>query len=93
VYQYSTRAMATTTMAQGRMCLQHLVGAAVRRHAPPQALASSHRANPLRGRGFIHSFTFQLNLRSFGNTSLTSELNLSTFGPHPRVKLGQMGTK
>ena len=33
----------------------------------------------------------QLNLRTFGNTSLTLELNLSTIGTHSRVNLGYMG--
>jgi hypothetical protein len=32
-----------------------------------------------------YTSTFQLNLRTFGNTSLTLELNLSTFGTYPRV--------
>jgi len=36
---------------------------------------------------------FKLNLRTFGNTSLPLALNLSTFGPRPRVNLGQMGDK
>jgi hypothetical protein len=44
------------------------------------------------GRG-LHSLTSKLNLRTFGNTSLTLKLNLSTFGPHPRVNLGCVGTK
>jgi hypothetical protein len=39
------------------------------------------RRRPARvgGRG-LHSLTSELNLRTFGNTSLTLELNLSTFG-------------
>ena len=44
------------------------------------------------GRG-LHSLTSELNLRTFGDTSLTLELNLSTFGTHPRVSLGHMGDK
>ena len=32
----------------------------------------------------LHSLTSELNLRTFGNASLTLELNLSTFGTHPR---------
>jgi hypothetical protein len=44
------------------------------------------------GRG-LHSFSFQLNLRTIGNTLLPLELNLSTFGPHPRVTLGHMWDK
>jgi hypothetical protein len=44
------------------------------------------------GRG-SHSLTSELNLRTFGDTSLTVELNLSTFGTHPRVKLGMRGIK
>ena len=42
------------------------------------------------GRG-LHLLTSGLNLRNFRNTSLTLELNLSTFGTHPRVNLGYMG--
>ena len=42
------------------------------------------------GRG-LHSFTSPLNLRTFGNTLLTLELNFSTFGPHQRGDLGCMG--
>jgi hypothetical protein len=42
------------------------------------------------GRG-LHSLTSQLNLRNFKNTSLPLELNLSTFGTHPRVDFGHMG--
>ena len=41
----------------------------------------------------LHSHTLELNLRTFGNTSLTLELNLSTFKTHPRVTLGYMGDK
>ena len=43
--------------------------------------------------GFLHSLTSKLNLRTFGNTSLTLELNLSTLGTHPRVNLGYMGDR
>ena len=39
----------------------------------------------------LHSLTSQLNLRTFRNTSLTLELNLSTFGIRPRVNLGYIG--
>ena len=39
----------------------------------------------------LHSLTSELNLRTFGNKSLTSELNLSTVGTHPRVMLGYLG--
>jgi hypothetical protein len=35
----------------------------------------------------------KLNLRTFGNTTLTLELNLSAFGRHPRVNLGCVGDK
>ena len=38
----------------------------------------------LAGRG-LHSLTSQLNLTMFGNTSLTLELDLSSFGTHPRT--------
>jgi hypothetical protein len=41
----------------------------------------------------LHSLTSELNLRTFGDTSLTVELNLSTFETHPRVNLGHMGDK
>jgi hypothetical protein len=37
-----------------------------------------------KGRG-LHSLTSKLNLRTFRNTSLTLELNLSSFGPYLRV--------
>jgi hypothetical protein len=47
-------------------------------------------ARAIHGRG-LHSLTSELNLRTFGNTSLTLELNLSIFGTHPRVTLGYMG--
>jgi len=40
----------------------------------------------------LHSLTSELNLRTFGNKPLPLELNLHTFGPHPRVNLG-MGDK
>jgi hypothetical protein len=46
--------------------------------------------NRVVGRG-LHSLISQLNLRTFGNTSLTLELNLGTFGPHPRVDLAYVG--
>ena len=36
----------------------------------------------------LHSLASQLDLRTFGNASLTLELNLSTFGTHPRVTWG-----
>ena len=39
------------------------------------------------GRG-LHSFTSNLNLRTLRSTLLTLELNLSTFGTHPRINLG-----
>jgi hypothetical protein len=44
-------------------------------------------------RGFIHSLTSKLNLRTYGNTTLTLELNLSTSRTHPRVNTGYVGTK
>ena len=44
------------------------------------------------GRG-SHSLTSELNLRTFGNTSLTLELNSSTSGTHPRVELVWVGIK
>jgi hypothetical protein len=47
-------------------------------------------ANGLAGRG-LHSLTSQLNLRTFGNTSLTLELDYSTFGTRPRAGLGHVG--
>ena len=42
------------------------------------------------GRG-LHSFTSELNLSTFRDTSLTLEFNLSTLGTHPRVRLCYMG--
>jgi hypothetical protein len=41
----------------------------------------------------LHSSTSELKLRTFGNTSLTLQLNPSTSGPHPRVELGHVGDK
>jgi hypothetical protein len=41
----------------------------------------------------LHSFTSELNMRTFGNTLLTLEHNLSTSDTHPRVNLGCMGDK
>jgi hypothetical protein len=41
----------------------------------------------------LHSLTSKLNLRSLRNTSLTLELNLSTFRTRPRVNVGHMGDK
>jgi hypothetical protein len=55
------------------------------------ASSPTHAGMPLT-RG-LHSLTSELNLRTFGNTSLTSELNLSTYGAHPRVTLGYIGDK
>jgi len=36
---------------------------------------------------------FKAQLEDLRDTSLTLELNLSTFGPHPRVHLGCLGNK
>jgi hypothetical protein len=36
---------------------------------------------------------FKAQLEDLRDTSLTLELNLSTFGPHPRVILGCVGDK
>jgi len=36
---------------------------------------------------------FRAQLEDLRATSLTLELNSSTFGTHPQVKLGHMGTK
>jgi hypothetical protein len=47
-------------------------------------------AGLLQGLTLAH-FTAQL--EDFQDTSLTLELNLSTFGTHPWVKLGYMGDK
>jgi len=41
----------------------------------------------------LHSLTSELNLRAFGDTSLTSELNVSTFRTHPLLQLGHMEDK
>jgi len=41
----------------------------------------------------LHSLSSELNLSTFGNASLMSELNLSTFGTHPRIIVGYMGDK
>ena len=42
---------------------------------------------------YLHSLTSKLNLRTFGNTSLTLQLDFSTLGPHLRVHLGCVGDK
>ena len=39
----------------------------------------------------LHSLTSKLNLRTFGDTSLTLELNLSNFGTDPRVDVVYKG--
>jgi hypothetical protein len=44
------------------------------------------------GRG-LHSLNFRAQLEDLRDTSLTLELNLSTFGPHSRVTLGYMADK
>jgi hypothetical protein len=70
-------------------------GAPATRHDAATGAPSYIPADVIRiadGRG-LHSLTSQLNLRTFGSTSLTSELNLSTFGPYPRVNSGCMGYK
>jgi hypothetical protein len=41
----------------------------------------------------LQSLTSKLNLRTFGNASLTSELNLSTLRTHPRVNSGYVVDK
>jgi len=41
----------------------------------------------------LHPLTSELNLRTFGNTLLTLELNLSTLGTHQRINLGYIGDK
>jgi hypothetical protein len=61
-------------------------------HSLSTRVEMSNTSSVLAGRG-LHSLTSKLNLRIFGNTSLTFELNLSTFGTHPQVKLGDMGDK
>ena len=60
-------------------------------HDDKKELASAEQAM---GRGF-HSLTSKLNLRgpSGHSAHVTSELNLSTFGPLPRVTLGCVGDK
>jgi len=40
------------------------------------------------GRTLVH---FSAQLEDIRDTSLTLELNLGTFGTHPRVRLGYMG--
>jgi len=39
----------------------------------------------------LRSLTSELNLRTFGNTSLALKLNLSTLGTHPQLNLGSYG--
>jgi hypothetical protein len=57
------------------------------RHGSFVRAGATVRGSPGRG---LHS---ELNLRTFGNTSLTLELNLSTFGTHPQLNLGHTGDK
>jgi hypothetical protein len=42
---------------------------------------------------YLHSLTSKLNLRTFGNTSLALEIKLSTFGTRPRVNWVMYETK
>ena len=58
----------------------------------PAVLLFRHRAGGAGGRA-LHSSTSELNLKTFMNTSLTLELNLGTFGTHPRINFGHMGGK
>jgi len=43
--------------------------------------------------GGLHSLHFKAQLADLQDTSLTSELTLSTLGTHPRVNLGYMRDK
>jgi hypothetical protein len=45
------------------------------------------------GRRGLHSPTSELNLKDLQDTSLAVQLNLSTFGTHPRINLGHAGDK
>jgi hypothetical protein len=67
-------------------------GGAARAHERRRrcSCARPHEADAVCGRG-LHSLTSELNLRTLGNTSLPLELNLSTFGPHPRGMLDYTG--
>ena len=47
-------------------------------------------ANSIQGLTLVH---FMAQLEDFRYTSLTVELNLSTFGTYPRVNWGYMGDK
>jgi hypothetical protein len=55
--------------------------------APDATRSLGNTAPSIRG---SHLLTPELNLRTFGNTSLL-ELNFSTCGPHPWVILGYVG--
>jgi len=50
----------------------------IRRTAENQGLTPAH---------------FKAQLEDLRDTSLTLELNLSTFGPHPRINMGWVGRK
>jgi hypothetical protein len=53
-------------------------------------MAGGGTSGTVQGRG-LHSLTSELNLRTFGNVSLTLELDLSTFISSARVNLSYMG--
>ena len=57
-----------------------MTGAARLAETAGEAAAAREAADAM-GRG-LHSLISELNLRTFGNTSLTLELNLRTFGTH-----------
>jgi hypothetical protein len=74
--------------------VSHEVAERAANYASAAVLNSPQAAADLRkmGRG-SHSLTSKLNLRTFGTTSLTFKLNVTTFGTHPEVHLGHMGDK
>jgi len=51
---------------------------------------STATASATQGLPLVH---FSAQLEDLWDTSLTFELNLSTFGPHPRVNLGCVGDR
>jgi len=52
--------------------------------------STSNNGTLRQGLTFAH---FRAQLEDLRNTSLTSELNMSTFGTHPRVNMGHMEDK
>jgi len=57
---------------------------------PTLAWVYGTKTTRVQGLTLVH---FSAQLEDLRDTSLTSELNLSTFRTHPRINLGHMGEK